>query len=245
MDRLFFQKLNKMETSEGLPAWSGQKGFTLIELLIVIAIILILIAIALPNFLEAQIRARVTKSKAEIRTIGIAMESYYLDWNVYPWESEDNCASPGLQRSRCGLAWLTNPIAYITSIPPDTFPNPNNEEESWMETGVVTASRPNPIDRAAATWALFTRGPDGIDSELTSADPEIVYREAGGDGSADNYSPTNGTKSRGDIFLFGGDGYFIGTICSPPLATKSNCQTIDPLVVDGLPYVHRLPPDSL
>ncbi|MBW7937580.1 MAG: prepilin-type N-terminal cleavage/methylation domain-containing protein, partial [Candidatus Omnitrophica bacterium] len=34
-------------------------GFTLIELLIVIAIILILISIALPNFLEAQMRAKV------------------------------------------------------------------------------------------------------------------------------------------------------------------------------------------
>ncbi|MBK7496274.1 MAG: prepilin-type N-terminal cleavage/methylation domain-containing protein [Candidatus Omnitrophica bacterium] len=34
------------------------RGFTLIELLIVIAIILILIGIALPNFLEAQVRAR-------------------------------------------------------------------------------------------------------------------------------------------------------------------------------------------
>ena len=32
------------------------RGFTLIELLIVIAIILILISIALPNFLEAQVR---------------------------------------------------------------------------------------------------------------------------------------------------------------------------------------------
>ncbi len=38
----------------------ARTGFTLIELLIVIAIILILIAIALPNFMEAQMRAKVT-----------------------------------------------------------------------------------------------------------------------------------------------------------------------------------------
>ena len=217
----------------------GLKGFTLIELLIVIAIILILIAIALPNFLEAQIRARVTKSKAEIRTIGIAMESYFLDWKVYPYESENDCASPQV-RSRCGLAWLTSPIAYITSIPPDTFPDPNGSELSWMETGVVPA--PN-VFLASVTWGLFTRGPDGIDSELTSASPQIVYAEKG-DGSNDTYAPTNGTKSAGDLFLFGGDGYFIGTVCQG-LGTKTNCQTIDPLIVDGLPYVHRLPPDSL
>jgi len=50
----------------------NQKAFTLIELLIVIAIIIILIAIALPNFLEAQIRARATKATAELRIIGTA-----------------------------------------------------------------------------------------------------------------------------------------------------------------------------
>lgn len=220
----------------------GGKGFTLIELLIVIAIILILIAIALPNFLEAQIRARVTKAKGEMRTIGIAMESYYLDWNTYPFESENDCATPQV-RTRCGLAWLTSPIAYITSIPPDTFPDPNNNELSWMETGVVRAARENPVDMAAAVWGLFTRGPDGVDSELSSASPNIVYVNPG-DGSNDSYNPTNGTKSAGDLFLFGGDGYFIGTICNPAIATKTNCQTISPLVVDGIPYVHKLPPKS-
>lgn len=217
-------------------------GFTLIELLIVIAIILILIAIALPNFLEAQIRARVTKSKGEIRSIGIAMESYFLDWKVYPYESENDCDEPQL-RTRCGLAWLTTPIAYMTSIPDDPFPDPGTDGREWYETGVLISPK---VFLGVATWALWTRGPDGIDSELNSdnAGGAVTYREPG-DGSNDNYTPTNGTKSLGDIFLFGGDGYFIGTVCSPGVATKANCQTIDPLVVDGVPYVHRLPPDSL
>ena len=241
MKPLGFEKFGRKIRGATIMAPPKKRGFTLIELLIVIAIILILIAIALPNFLEAQIRARVVKSKGEIRTIGIAMESYFLDWKVYPWESENDCDEPQL-RSRCGLAWLTSPIAYMTSIPDDPFPDPNGDGREWYETGVVAS----PLALlSAATWALFTRGPDGKDSELTSKTPRIVYMEAGGDGSADNYSPTNGTKSVGDIFLFGGDGYFIGTICSPAVATKSNCQTIDPLVVDGIPYVHRLPPDSL
>lgn len=56
------------------------KGFTLIELLIVIAIILILISIALPNFMEAQIRARVAQTKGNMRSIQMAMESHLIDW---------------------------------------------------------------------------------------------------------------------------------------------------------------------
>jgi prepilin-type N-terminal cleavage/methylation domain-containing protein len=58
---------------------ADRKGFTLIELLIVIAIILILIAIALPNFLEAQIRAKVTASRSNMRSIETAMHSLLVD----------------------------------------------------------------------------------------------------------------------------------------------------------------------
>ncbi|MBK7496395.1 MAG: prepilin-type N-terminal cleavage/methylation domain-containing protein [Candidatus Omnitrophica bacterium] len=58
-------------------------GFTLIELLIVIAIILILIAIALPNFLEAQIRAKVAAAKGTLKSVQVALESYGLDNKPY------------------------------------------------------------------------------------------------------------------------------------------------------------------
>lgn len=77
LNQFFSPKGSSTRGSKGLKKGQGLKGFTLIELLIVIAIILILIAIALPNFLEAQIRAKVVRAKGEIRTIAIAMDSYY------------------------------------------------------------------------------------------------------------------------------------------------------------------------
>ena len=60
------------------------KGFTLIELLIVVAIIGILAAIAVPNFLNAQVRAKVSRVQSEHRSLVNAMESFNIDNGQYP-----------------------------------------------------------------------------------------------------------------------------------------------------------------
>ena len=58
-----------------------KKAFTLIELLIVVAIIAILAAIAVPNFLEAQTRAKVSRVQSDLRTLATGIESYTVDNN--------------------------------------------------------------------------------------------------------------------------------------------------------------------
>ena len=60
------------------------RGFTLIELLIVVAIIAILAAIAIPNFIEAQTRSKVSRVKADMRSLATAVEAYRVDNNRYP-----------------------------------------------------------------------------------------------------------------------------------------------------------------
>ena len=65
------------------------RAFTLIELLIVVLIIAILAAIAVPNFLEFQTRAKVARVKADLRTLATGIEAYRADFNAYP-EGTDN-----------------------------------------------------------------------------------------------------------------------------------------------------------
>jgi len=175
--------------------WKKREGFTLIELLIVVAIIGILAGIAIPNFLGARSRARVARVFADFRTIGTALEAYYVDNTEYPSEDDDlDALAPD----------------YITSIPDDPF---------------GTAAAPGYryyTDAAAAVagdaWLIVSNGPDGEADVEDPADatawddddrvsgqvggPDGVYDAYGLDntGATNNwYDPDDGAASEGDI----------------------------------------------
>ncbi len=99
---------------------NNRKGFTLIELLIVVAIIGILAAIAVPNFLNAQTRAKVARAISDIRSLDVAIREYLVDNNLYPVRS-------GWMDER--YIPLTTPVSYMSSIPLDPF-NPNPTDTS-------------------------------------------------------------------------------------------------------------------
>ncbi|MBI5153839.1 prepilin-type N-terminal cleavage/methylation domain-containing protein [Candidatus Poribacteria bacterium] len=184
----------------------ARPAFTLIELLIVVAIIAILAAIAVPNFLEAQVRAKVSRAKADMRSLATALETYRIDRNDYPFRAKAP-ASPLLQgigdstRRRQDWTVVTTPVAYISTIPQDVFENtlapPNNVLDYWSPKILESFDPPRPPG-----WAIVSVGPDNLMGQFGNMGGlPPPPPEAAGTMQLD-YDPTNGTISLGNVYRF-------------------------------------------
>ncbi len=186
-------------------------AFTLIELLIVVAIIGILAAIAVPNFLQAQTRAKVAKVQSEFRGVGSALEAYRLDYNSYPHDGWR-----GYFRVPNGWIELTTPLAYINTgslIDPFKLKTVSAGESplgalAMYEMGTGNHRPHNYNEMPYDDYVLLSIGPDsafGIAAEGGDAGDDtgamanypfsrVMFR----------YDITNGIYSKGDIYRFQG-----------------------------------------
>ncbi|MBN2329455.1 MAG: prepilin-type N-terminal cleavage/methylation domain-containing protein [Candidatus Omnitrophica bacterium] len=194
-----------------------KKGFTLIELLIVVAIIGILAAIAVPNFLNAQMRAKVARVVSDMKAVAMAEEQYRLDRGQYTYDGDCGVG----QAEHLSYIPLTTPVSYISTIPEDAFAsiNPEFENRQTIKTGLkpvyeyTSAVSFGPYGtpsckNSTATYNMLLQynieyimtslGPDG--------DQDYPWGTTGAQGLHDKnagfiYLPSNGLVSSGNIFV--------------------------------------------
>lgn len=194
-------------------------GFTLIELLIVVAIIAILAAIAVPNFLEAQTRAKVSRAKADLKTLVTGMEAYGVDHNRYI-DAVTNSdlidhgnAAGGPSPAYSALRLLSTPVAYIASIPTrapfdvyEGFSAPGYpKEQGFQYVGGRTeweSIRRNVDSMPTGPW--YPESFRNVSYYFNCVGPTKIYSARYNESSTNfprivPYDPTNGTVSAGDI----------------------------------------------
>ena len=87
----------------------NKKGFTLIELMIVVVIIGILAAIAIPNFISMQDRAKEGSVKSNMHTIQLAVEDYAVQ-NVGNYSEQAAFVTEALDGDGINDANVGNPF---------------------------------------------------------------------------------------------------------------------------------------
>lgn len=188
-----------------------KSGFTLIELLIVVAIIGILAAIAVPNFLNAQVRAKISRAVSDMKNIDTSLEMYKMDNNTYPpWRKNRALeTSDAIHPNQIRFYRLTTPVAYMSSIARDpfvTFSDYAGYEQWGTAYDYVDNNDPDDNGHSNAywyAWRMNSWGPDGVNHCAGTCN--------GGPGCPGGkalfvYQSSNGLTSLGDIVRVGPKG---------------------------------------
>ncbi len=168
-------------------------AFTLIELLIVVAIIGILAAIAVPNFLNARVRAKIAGTQQDLRNFANAMTQYHLDNTSYHAHRDtSNQHFP-----------LTTPVAYLPHFLPDRFQHPveglpmvgiqyTHSYYHWIPRKTHTTLWLSPFRRSDRTLYEMVR--DSSYSGLVDGWGPVAIR------GGPRYGGRHGLRSRGGFF---------------------------------------------
>jgi len=189
------------------------RAFTLIELLIVVAIIAILAAIAVPNFLEAQTRAKVSRCVADMRSVITGLESYSVDNNSYP--VSHRLSGETFTSSNYKSGGMTTPIAYLTNTPVDIFGNVyfsdkvavgltfnwNNRScnDPYNDPSHVCNGNVDTNWNTQGQWGVLQSGGPASPTKSDSAAGQAYWDATSLSAGEVVYDPTNGTISFGRL----------------------------------------------
>ena len=197
------------------------RGGTLVSLLLAGVLVALLGGAALAALSSSETRSKLAQARSDMRLLARAMEDYRGDWDVYPpgYPIGNAFGDNHIDRS---LRHLTTPVAYLARV---SFINPFGENLNTVSFNANDYQGTRPIymlmnyesvvegdfayyavnhgvqwRRAMMVWSA---GPDCSDDNLYWAGyatpPQVsTFRNL-------IYDPSNGTFSRGDMALVGGD----------------------------------------
>ncbi len=167
-----------------------ERGFTLVELLIVVAIIAILTGIAVPNFMGARKKARVSKALGDMHTTTNALQAYAVDHGKYMTTySTADLVRTGLISSVPKDPFSGNDFNYYTT--------PSGTVVQW----VITSVGPNGTGNfsSSSDWGNVVAGPlGGPESAITTTSNDDTYPPAPW------YDPTGTRDDNKDDLGYGG-----------------------------------------
>ncbi|WP_227765939.1 type II secretion system protein GspG [Zhaonella formicivorans] len=115
-----------------------EKGFTLIELMVVVVIIGILAAIAVPAFSNSSDKAKVSKAKADLRTLESALAVYYAENNFYPNSLNDLVTGKYIKRLPKD-PWDNDYVYSISSGSYNLYSKGSDEDDDNGEAGDINS----------------------------------------------------------------------------------------------------------
>lgn len=190
----------------------GKAGFSVAEILVVVAIVVVLVALSIPKFMIAQLRANMTQCVHDMRAIAESLELYRQDFGAYPpWQHsrvrliEDDPIHPNIIR----LYRLTTPISYLLKIPEDPFVNFENEDDlqqwgaAYDYVEVTTPGQETDPHAWGHLFRLNSWGPNGRNSYAGGREFASHQEACPGGIPRFVFAPSNGLMSYGDIVWVG------------------------------------------
>jgi type II secretory pathway pseudopilin PulG len=222
-----------------------RRAITMLELLTVVSIVSVLAAISVPNFLEAQVRSKVSRTHVDMAAVTLAMRAYRADHGTFPplpepleqslqllatlppgqTSTQTLLVDPSQHDRRTELLFgyqthLTTPVAYLGAIPVDTFVSRQN---NWAPVP------PRTVPHMPLGLMHLTTVPGTVRTAAYGFEPGIITWSSGpalqikswnlANGGWLPYDPTNGTVSGGILVQLDG---------RPPMQTPAMADTDPP-----------------